>query len=162
MFKYLYDNFSYIIVPLHQIGSIVWIGGMIMFVFAVYPSLRQIPNDKMMIRTSFRILRRYFAFLFPLSIFLALSGVVMEFAKDYAKKDPTLGAVVGAKEAIWVLMFLNLIFAYYKLGDTKKRCMSDDVELALDNLRLISHYLFVINIFLGLCAVYLGLVLGRV
>ncbi len=160
MAKYLFEHFSFIIIPIHLISAIVWIGGMIMFVFAVYPSLRQIPNEKMMIRTSFRILRRYFTFLFPLSILLALSGVIIEFAKEYNNQDPTLGAIAGAKEAIWVLMFLNLIFAYYKMGDTKKRCLADEPELALDNLRLISHYLFTINIFLGLVALYFGLILG--
>jgi uncharacterized membrane protein len=160
MADYLYKNFDFILEPLHLITSIIWIGGMIMFVFAVYPSLRQIPNEKMMIRTSFRVLKRYFSILFPTTILLALSGAIIELSKDYQNIDPTLSAIAGAKEAIWVLMFLNLIFAYYKMGDTKKRCLADEPELASDNLRLISHYLFTINIFLGLVALYFGLILG--
>ncbi len=161
MFEYLYTHFGAFIIPLHLITAMIWIGGMILFLFSVYPSLKQIPNQKMMIRTGYRILTRYFSFLFPSTILLALSGVVMELGAHYEDKSPTLGAIVGAKEAIWVLMFLNLLFVYYKLGDTKKKCMSDEPELAGDNLRLIAHYLFGINIFLGICAIYFGLILQR-
>jgi hypothetical protein len=37
--------------------------------------------------------------------------------------------------------------------------LASDSEQAKDNVRLISHYLFVINIFLGLSALYFGLAL---
>ncbi len=160
MIKSLYESFSFIILPLHLISSVVWIGGMVMFIVAVYPSIKQIPNEKMMIRTALRTLRRYFNFLFPFTIFLTLSGAIMEIGEGYESKDPTLGAIVGTKEAIWVLMFLNYLFAYYKIMEAKKRCMASDAEQAKDNIRLIAHYLFTINIFLGLTALYFGLMLS--
>ncbi len=159
MAEWLYQNFSFIILPLHLFSVVIWLGGMVMFVFSIYPSLMQIPNDKMMIRTSYRILRRYFHMLFIFIIFCALTGVVMEIAKHYEDRDPTLSAIVGAKEAIWALMFMIFIFAYYKLNDTKNSCIADDVELAKDNIRLIAHYLFAISIFLGLVSLYFGLIL---
>ncbi len=155
-----YESYAFIILPLHLISSIVWIGGMVMFIVAVYPSIKQIPNEKMMIRTSLRTLKRYFNFLFPFIILLALTGAVMELGQDYGHKDPTLGAIVGTKEAIWVLMFLNFLLAYYKVGEAKKRCLASDSEQAKDNVRLIAHYLFTINIFLGLTALYFGLILS--
>jgi uncharacterized membrane protein len=133
---------------------------MVMFIVAVYPSLKQIPNEKMMIRTALRTFRRYFNFLFPFIMILALSGIVMELGLGYESKDPTLGAIVGAKEAIWVLMFLNFLLGYYKIIEAKRRCLASDSEQAKDNIRLIAHYLFTINIFLGLCALYFGLMLS--
>ncbi len=131
-----------------------------MFIIAVYPSLKQIPNEKMMIRTSLRTFRRYFNFLFPFIMILALTGAIMEIGQGYETKDPTLGAIVGSKEAIWVLMFLNYLFGYYKIIEAKKRCLASDSPQAKDNIRLISHYLFVINIFLGLTALYFGMMLS--
>ena len=159
MFESFYKEFASIILPLHLISATIWIGGMVMFVFAAYPSIKQIPNEKMMIRTSLRTLRRYFNFLFPFIILQMATGVVMELGLHYESRSPTLGAIVGAKEAIWVLMFLNFLFAYYKVVEAKKRCLASDSEQAKDNVRLIAHYLFVINIFLGLSALYFGLAL---
>ncbi len=161
MIKTFYADFAFIIIPLHLISAVVWIGGMAMFIVAVYPSLKQIPNEKMMIRTSLRTLRRYFNALFPFIILLALSGIVMEIGEGYERKDPTLGAIVGTKEAIWVLMFLNFLFGYYKIIEAKKRCLASDSPQAKDNIRLIAHYLFTINVFLGLSALYFGLMLEK-
>ena len=160
MIKTFYEEFAFVILPIHLFASIVWIGGMVMFIVAVYPSIKQIPNEKLMIRTSLRTLRRYFNFLFPFTILLAVSGIVMEIGAGYESKDPTLGAIVGTKEAIWVLMFFNFLLAYYKVFEAKKRCMASDSEHAKDNVRLIAHYLFGINIFLGLVALYFGLILA--
>lgn len=138
----------------------VWIGGMIMFIVAVHPSVKQIPNEKVMIRTSLRTFRRYFNFLFPFIMILAITGVIMEIGQGYEAKNPTLGAIVGTKEAIWVLMFMNFLLGYYKIIEAKKRCLASDSEHAKDNIRLIAHYLFTINIFLGLTALYFGMILS--
>lgn len=113
-----------------------------------------------MIRTSLRTFRRYFNFLFPFIMILAITGVIMEIGQGYETKDPTLGAIVGTKEAIWVLMFMNFILGYYKIIEAKKRCLASDSEHAKDNIRLIAHYLFTINIFLGLTALYFGMMLS--
>jgi len=155
-----YEAWAFVILPLHLISVVVWLGGMVMFIVAVYPSVKQIPNEKMMIRTLLRTFRRYFNFLFPFIMILAITGIIMELGMDFGSKDPTLGAIVGAKEAIWVLMFLNFLLGYYKILEAKKRCLASDSEQAKDNIRLIAHYLFTINIFLGLCSLYFGLVLS--
>jgi len=160
LIKSLYEEFAFIILPLHNIASIIWIGGMVMFIVAVYPSVKQIPNEKVMIRTSLRTFRRYFNFLFPFIMILAITGAIMEIGEGYETKDPTLGAIVGTKEAIWVLMFLNYLFGYYKIIEAKKHCLASDSPQAKDNIRLIAHYLFTINIFLGLTALYFGLILS--
>jgi len=160
LIKTFYEEFAFIILPLHNIASMVWIGGMIMFIVAVYPSVKQIPNEKVMIRTSLRTFRRYFNFLFPFIMILAITGVIMEIGQGYETKNPTLGAIVGTKEAIWVLMFMNFLLGYYKIIEAKKRCLASDSEHAKDNIRLIAHYLFTINIFLGLTALYFGMILS--
>ena len=160
MMETFYEQFAFIILPLHLISAMVWIGGMVLFIVAVYPSIKQIPNEKLMVRTNLRTLRRYFNFLVPFIMIVAITGVIMEIGAGYEHKNPTLGAIVGTKEAIWVLMFMNFILGYYKVIEAKKRCMASDSEQAKDNIRLIAHYLFGINIFLGLAALYFGLILS--
>jgi uncharacterized membrane protein len=162
VFEKILESYGFIILPLHLISAIVWIGGMVMFIFAVYPSLKQIPNQKSFVRTALRTFRRYFNFLFFFIVILMITGVIMELGGNYSEHSPTLGAIVGTKEAIWVLMFLNYLFAYYKVMEAKKRCLSSDADGASDNVRLIAHYLFGINIFLGLMALYFGLMLKGV
>ncbi len=152
-------EYEAIILPLHLLSAIVWIGGMIMFIFAVYPSLKQIPNEKSMTRTALRTFRRYFNFLFFFIIISMITGVVMEMGGGYESRSPTLGAIVSTKEAIWVLMFLNFLFSYFKIIEAKNKCLNSDVDAAKDNIRLITYYLFGINIFLGIVALYFGLIL---
>jgi len=82
VFEYLYENFAAFIVPIHLLSTVLWIGGMVMFVFSVYPSLKQIPNQKQMIRTSFRVLKRFYNILIPAMVLQALSGVVMEYGNS--------------------------------------------------------------------------------
>ena len=132
---------------------------MITFIFALYPSVLQIPNDKLMIRTSIRSLKRYFKILFASVIILGISGILMEISGDYDSQAPSIGAMIGAKEAIFVLMALNFIFGYYKIKDAKKSCMKSHIDYAKDSVRLIINYFFGLNILLGLLALYFGIMI---
>ncbi len=143
----------------HILSAIVWIGGMIAFIFSFYPSALQIPNDKLMIRTSIRSLRRYFKILLPSVVALGISGILIEMSGDYDVQAPTIGAMIGAKEAIFALMIINLIFGFYKIKEAKQRCMKSDVHYAQDNIRLIINYFFGVNILLGIFALYFGIMI---
>jgi uncharacterized membrane protein len=154
-----YREFAFIIVPIHTLSVAIWLGGMIVFIVALCPALRQIPNEKMMIRTSLRALGRFFAFTFVFVFLIGISGYMMEIAKDFGHKEPTLEAIVGAKEIIWSIMLLIFIYAFYKVFQSKLECLNENVVLAKHNLKLIVNYLFVTSVILGVVALYLGLLL---
>ncbi len=154
-----YYNYVSIILPLHVISAVIWIGAMVGYIFASYPAIKQIPNEKLMVRTSIRTLRRLFVLILILSVILVLTGVIIAVGASYADKDPLLATIINTKEALWIFMFFNTVFSFYKILEAKKRCMASDSAAAKDNVRLISNYLIVINIFLGIIAIYFGMML---
>ena len=154
-----YHNYASIILPLHIISAVIWLGSMIGYIASTYPSIRQIPNEKLMIRTSLRTLRRLMNLILVVSVVLLISGLIIAIGSSYADKDPLLAAILNTKEALWIFMFFNTIFSFYKILEAKKSCLASDSGAARDNVRLVSHYLIVINIFLGLIAAYFGMML---
>jgi len=150
-----------VFVLLHILSAMLWIGSMAMFVVAVYPSLKQIPNEKIMIRTSIRTLRRYFFWILWIGLINGISGILMAIAAGYSYQSPITAAMVNTKEAIWLFMGLLSLYAFRKTVLAKARCLASDTPQARDNIRLITNYLFVVMIFLGMAALYFGVMLGE-
>ncbi len=133
-----------------------------MFSLSVYPSLLQIPNEKMSIRTALRTLNRFFRWLLPVSVLLGASGFLMAMGRDYAHQDPVMSVIVTSKEFIWFFMTVLYLYAFYKIKEARARCLASDSEHARDNVKLIAHYLFGVSIMLGLAAIYFGYMLRSV
>ena len=112
-----------------------------------------------MVRTSIRTLRRLSQLIIVVSIILGITGVMIAIGASYGDKDPLLAAIINTKEALWIFMFLNTIVIFYKVLQSKQKCMASDAAGAKDNVRLISNYLIMVNIFLGLTATYFGMML---
>ncbi len=158
----LYIEYLPVIFMVHILCAVIWVGGMIGFSLTVYPSLLQIPNEKMSIRTALRTLNRFFRLLVPVSLLLGMSGFMMAIGKDFAHRDPVLSVVVTSKELIWVFMFLLYLYSFYKIKEARARCLASDSGHAKDNVRLIAWYTFGISILLGGVAIYFGYVLRSV
>jgi len=150
------------IFAVHIFSAVVWVGGMIGFTLTVYPSLRQIPNEKMFIRTALRTLNRFYKLLIPVSLLLGVSGVSMALGKDFAHQDPVMSVIVTSKEFIWFFMVVLYLYGYYKIKEARARCLASDSEHARDNVKLIAWYLFGISSLLGLVAIYFGYMLRSV
>ena len=146
----------------HIFSAVVWVGGMIGFTLTVYPSLRQIPNEKMFIRTALRTLNRFYRLLIPVSLLLGASGVSMAQGKDFAHQDPVMSVIVTSKEIIWFFMVVLYLYGYYKIKEARARCLASDSEHARDNVKLIAYYLFGISSLLGLVAIHFGYMLRSV
>ena len=135
---------------------------MINFTLTVYPSVQQIPNEKMFIRTALRTLNRFFKLLIPVSILLGISGYILAIGKDFAHRDPVMAVVVTSKEFIWGFMFVLYLYSFYKIKEARARCLASDSEHAKDNVKLIAYYIFGVSILLGFSAIYFGFVLRSV
>lgn len=140
-------------------SAVIWIGSLIGYVVASYPAIKQIPNEKLLVRTSLRTLRRLLGLNIIVSVTLVITGVIISIGASYGDKDPLLATIINTKESLWIFMFLNTIVGFYKVLQAKKRCMASDSGGARDNVRLVSNYLIVINIFLGIIAAYFGMML---
>ena len=157
-----YLEYLPVIFAVHLFSAIVWVGGMITFSLTVYPSVAQIPNEKMFIRTALRTLNRFFRLLLPVSLLLGVSGMMLAYAKDFAHRDPVLSVIVTSKEFIWLFMFALYLYAYYKIKEARAKCLASDSEHAKDNVRLIAWYIFGMGTLLGFCAAYFGYLLRSV
>ncbi len=140
-------------------SAVIWIGGMIGFIISSYPAIKQIPNEKLMVRTSIRTLKRLLTLFLIVSISLLVSGFIISIGASYNQRDPVLATIISTKEVLWLFMFINVAYAYFKIIEAKKSCLASDSLGAGDNIQLVSNYLLVINIFLGIIAAYFGLML---
>ncbi len=161
MGEFYVDYLPYIF-AVHIFSAVIWVGGMINFTLSVYPSLRQIPNEKMFIRTSLRTLNRFFRMVLPVSLLLGGTGFLMALGKDFAHRDPVMAVIVTSKEFIWFFMFVLYLYAFYKIKEARVRCLASDSEHAKDNVKLVAYYLFGVSGLLGLAAIYFGFLLRSV
>lgn len=154
-----YYEYSNIIKIIYGVSAIVWIGSMVGYVFSSYPAIKQIPNEKLMIRTSLRTLKRVADLNIFASLALLLSGVLISLGDRSSETSPFFVDIIRTQALLWSLMFANTIIIYLKVFQAKKKCFASDSEGARDNVRFISNYLIILNIFLGLIALYFGMLL---
>ncbi len=158
MIEFFY-SYPQIVLFIHIVCAVVWIGSAVGFVVASYPAVNQIPNEKLMVRTSIRTLKRLYELNIFLSIVIGVTGFIISVAVSYSGKDPLLETILDTKKILWVFMFITILSIYYRVLTAKRKCLSNNPSGAKDNIRLISNYLIVINIFLGLVASYFGMML---
>lgn len=106
----LFNNFSTLIIFLHVISAIVWIGGMIVIRFAVHYSMQNIEDPKIKLGRTLENLKRFFSMVIPSIITLLITAIILILALDF--KDTELYKFVIAKEIIWFIMTLIFIIIY--------------------------------------------------
>ena len=149
----LFQNYATLLIFLHVVSAIIWIGGMIAVRVAVHPSLQSIDDPKLKLGKTLEIVGRLFHLVIPFIITLLITGVIFELA---GFKTP----LVHVKEAIWTIMTLNYIFMYIKRAKAQKLFQSGKLAEAKEQMKLLPTLLLPINIFLGMVAIFLGVELG--
>jgi hypothetical protein len=71
--------------------------------------------------------------------------------------NPFLSTIINTKEMLWLFMSAISIVVYLKAIGAKKKCFASNSAGARDDVRLISNYLIIMNIFVGLIALYFGM-----
>ncbi|WP_164469920.1 hypothetical protein [Aliarcobacter cryaerophilus] len=153
----LFNNFSTLIIFLHVISAIVWIGGMIVIRFAVHYSMQNIEEPKIRLGRTLENLKRFFSMVIASIITLLITAIILILALDF--KDTELYKFVIAKEIIWLIMTVIFIIIYIKRDKAQKAFDSEDFLNAKNQLNPLAKYLIPINIFLGIIAIILGITL---
>ena len=151
--KELFNNYSTIIVFLHVLSAVVWIGGMIAIRVAVHPSMHTIEDKKIRVGKTLMIVGRLFNLVMPFIFILLITAIIMIVALNLK------GPLIYAKEAIWSIMSLNYFYMYFQRAKAQKLFNSGNIEQAVKLVANIPHTLLPINIFLGVVAIYLGVIL---
>lgn len=152
-----FKNYSLIIVFLHVISAVIWVGGMIAIRFAVHYSMQNIEDPKIKLARTLELLKRFFDMVIPAILTLLITAIIMVIALEF--KGSELYSVVVVKEIIWSVMTFIFVTIYIKRNKAQKAFDNNDFLNAKNNLLPIATYFIPINITLGIIAVFLGVTL---
>ena len=152
-----FNNFSSIIVFLHVISAVIWVGGMIAIRFAVHYSIQNIEDPKVKLGRTLENLKRFFNIVIPTIITLLITAIIMIIALGF--KGTALYNIVIVKEIIWTIMLIIFITIYMKRNKAQKAFDSGDFANTKKQLIPIATYFIPIYIVLGLIAIFLGITL---
>ncbi len=155
--KELFINYAGVIVFLHVLGAIVWVGGMIAIRVAVHPSMQTIEDGKIKLGKTLMIMGKLFNLVLPFIMILLLTAIVMLLGIGF--KGTELAPITYVKEGIWTVMTLNFAYMYVLRAKAQKLFDGGSMAEAKEKVSKIPNLLLPINIFLGLVAVYLGVML---
>lgn len=153
----LFNSFSSLIVFLHVISAVIWVGGMIVIRLAVHYSMQEIDDPKIKLGRTLESLRRFFNMVIPSIIILLATAIIMIIALGF--KGTSLYSFVIAKEIIWTIMTIIFVMVFIKRKQAQKAFDEGLFPIAKEKLLPIANYLIPINIVLGLIAIYLGVTL---
>lgn len=149
--------FLSLIVFLHVLSAVLWVGGMIAIRFAVHYSIQNIAEPKIKLERTLENLKRFFNMVIPAIVILLITAVILIISLGF--KGTPLYSFVIAKEAIWTVMTLVFIFIFIKRNKAEKAFIEGDFLSAKNHLTPIAKYYIPLNIILGIVAIYLGVTL---
>lgn len=159
------------IIFLHIISAVVWVGGMITMRFAAHASCSMIQDPKLRMQRATHALNRLFNIAWPAAVVLIITAILM--AVGFQFREAAIDAngnvidaymmslyqTVHIKEAIWMVMAINLGVMMYRRTQAVKALLVDDLARAKAMLTPIAQYLVPVNIALGVIAIFMGVVL---
>ena len=151
--KDIFNNYSTIIVFLHVLSAVIWVGGMIAIKVAVHPTMHTIEDKTIKVGKNLMIVGRLFNLVMPFVIILLITAIIMIVVLDLK------GVIIYAKEVIWTIMALNYTNMYFKRAKAQKLFNQGKIKKSVAMVADIPNILLPINIFLGVVAIFLGVVL---
>lgn len=167
----LFADYRLTIIFLHVISAVIWVGGMIAIRFAVHQSCAMITDPKIKMERAAHTLKRLFTIVTPFAVILIITAVIMAVGLGFrAAAMDAMGNVIDdyamslyqtvyIKEAIWMVMAINLGVMMYQRGQAQKALLNENLERAKEMLTPIAQYLVPLNIVLGIIAIFMGVVL---
>jgi uncharacterized membrane protein len=153
----VYQNYAAIIVFLHVLSAVIWVGGMIAIRFAVHYSIQRIEDPKIKLGRTLEFLDSFFKIVRPMIGILIVTAVILILAVNF--KETPLNPIVHTKEGIWLIM--TMVFVVIVLRRNKAQQYFDNGELpkAKEMLLPIAKWMIPLNIALGILAIFLGVTL---
>ena len=168
-----FANNGQLIVFLHVLSAIIWVGGMIAMRVAVHPviarggvtdaqmllsdKIADILEPKQRLGITMQTVGRLFNLVMPFIIILFATGLIMAVA---------MGGHHGAskelfitKEILWTIMAVNYGYMYYKRATAWKMFNQGKVKEAKARMKWMANVLLPLNIVLGVVALWMGVAL---
>lgn len=144
-----------IVVFVHVLSAIIWVGGMIAIRIAVHPVMQSIDEPRIKLGKTIEIIGRLFNLVIPFIMLLLITAIIMAISL----KGSSLYSTVLIKELIWIIMTLNFTFMYIRRQAASKLFIAGNFALAKAKISLFPNILLPINIALGIFALYFGVIL---
>jgi uncharacterized membrane protein len=146
-----------IIIFIHVLSAIIWVGGMISTRFTVYSTLKDVQDHNVKFKKTLKIMKKQQIMTIPFVILLILTSIVMTLGINF--KGTQIYNIIHIKESIWLFMALNFFAIYQTTTKAQKLIHDHDILKAREQLAIINKLLLPINIILGIIALYLGVIL---
>ncbi|WP_373071369.1 hypothetical protein [Sulfurimonas sp.] len=156
----IFTEYKAYIVFIHVISAVVWVGGMIAMRYAAHPSFMKIESSEQRLEHISIALKRLFLIVLPFVVLLFITAFIM--IKAYSLSGSEYAGFAHAKEAIWSVMFINLIVMIKRRNRAEKAIVDGDIALAKSQLGLIGKYQVPANIVLGVIAIFIGSYLSSI
>ena len=153
-----FAEYKTIIVFLHVLSAVVWVGGMIAMRYAAHPSFMEIASGEERLKRVVHALKRLFTIVFPFTIILLVTAVLMLLGYDLKNTD--YSGLGHAKEAIWSIMFINFFVMILRRNRAAAFLEKGDIAGAKFSMALVGKYMIPVNIILGIIAIFLGSMLS--
>jgi uncharacterized membrane protein len=153
----LFGNYPQLIIFIHVISAVVWIGGMIAMRYAAHYAFQSIEDPKERLRKTANALKRLFVLVAPFTILLVATAMIMAIAMGL--HHGAYKAMTMAKEGLWTVMFINYLAMVIRRNQAQRLLDNGNFDGAKAKLGLIGTYMVPLNIILGVIAIYLGVVL---
>jgi len=150
----IFAEYKVLIVFLHVLSAVVWVGGMIAMRFAAHPSFMAIASNQERLARATHATKRLFIIVFPFIVILLITAVFMLVGYDI--KNTPHAQTAHIKEGIWVVMFINYLIMIKRRNRACKLLADGDVVGAKFSMGIVGTYMIPVNIVLGLIAIYLG------
>lgn len=138
----------HLLLTLHVLSAVIWIGGMITARLVVHPISLQFEDMQQRIERNLNVTKRLLALVFPFVILSITTGVII----SSGNKSP----MIHTKESIWLLMSLNYLFIIYRSRVATRAFNNFDITGARKVMTPVANLFLPINIILGIIAIYLG------
>jgi len=155
--KELFLSMPNVIIFLHVISAVLWVGGMIAIRFAIHYSMQNIEDPKIKLGRTLENLQRFFNMVIPAILILLITAIMMILGLEL--KVTPLYSFAIAKEIIWTVMTLIFIYIYIKRLKAQKYFDKGELALAKAALEPIAKIFIPTNIILGLIAIFIGVTL---
>lgn len=149
-----FAEYKTIIIFLHVLSAVVWVGGMVAMRYAAHPSLMEIESPAKRLERIAHALNRLFCIVAPFVIILLITAIIM--VMGYSLSETEYKSYGYAKEAIWSVMFVNLALMILRRNKAEKALENGDFVVAKNQLGAIGKYMVPLNIALGTVAIFLG------
>ena len=166
----LFTNNGQLIVFIHVLSAIIWVGGMIAMRVAVHPVVsrggvtaeQMLKSDVMVamlepkqrLGITLQSMGRLFNLVMPFIILLFATGLIMAIATGGHKG--ALKTLFLSKEIIWTIMAVNYTYMYVRRASAWKLFEVGKVPEAKAKMKWMANVLLPLNIVLGLVALWMG------